>query len=621
LPPPIGTSGPERFSLLHFRGDYEVHQSLFQIQIGAGGVTFADGAPLLEAIIEQQTITVECDCEPELSIDDVVVTEGDTAVFTVTLSKPSDLLVTVYASTAAGSARSTQDFQPVSNQRITFQPGVTQRQVTVPTIDDPNIEADEFFWVVLSKSDNAILGHGNEGRGTILDNDFASVGFARPASTVGEANVLHPVDVKLTIPGGGILTRDVSVDVADLLIGSAATPADYTYTNPTMVTFVAGSGDGATQQVYLAIVDDHLIEADETVDLQLNNLVDGTGGRVAIDSQQQSHEVTIIDNDLAQVRFSQPASRVPEGTSPHRVYVELVLADGDQLAAPISVDVMDLMSGTATSIADYALLTSTVTFGPGSTHGTTRPANMNIVADNLVEGDETVNLHLHNLAAGAGVKAAIDAGHRDHTVTITDNNFAQVRFSEPASRVAEGTPRHTADVQLVLADDDQLARAISVDVVDLLTGTANPTNDYALLTSKVHFAPGSINGARQPAQLSTADDELVEGDETVDLQLQNLAAGNGMMATIDTDHDDHMVTIVDETPVPVIDQPEIVAPPAATEPETPVAPQPQSDSTSGDSENSQPVEPVTTAPIEPTSERAYWKWLLTSGWETRQGNS
>ena len=70
----------------------------------------------------------------------------------------------------------------------------------------------------------------------------------------------------------------MSINVDDLLSGTAGTPADYTFTDPTTVTFDAGSGS-ETQFVTLTIVDDLLAEGSETVSLDLNTLVDPAGNQ------------------------------------------------------------------------------------------------------------------------------------------------------------------------------------------------------------------------------------------------------------------------------------------------------------------------------------------------------
>lgn len=58
------------------------------------------------------------------------------AVFTVTISTPSGLPVTVDYSTANNTALAGSDYTSTSSGTVTFAPGVTTRTILVPTIDD-----------------------------------------------------------------------------------------------------------------------------------------------------------------------------------------------------------------------------------------------------------------------------------------------------------------------------------------------------------------------------------------------------------------------------------------------------------------------------------------------------
>ncbi len=90
------------------------------------------------------------------------------AVFTVSLSSPSDVPVTVDYVTSPGSADSGVDFKPISGT-LTFDPGVTTRSIVVPTIDDPNPDDDETFTVTLSNPTGGATLADWQGQATIED--------------------------------------------------------------------------------------------------------------------------------------------------------------------------------------------------------------------------------------------------------------------------------------------------------------------------------------------------------------------------------------------------------------------------------------------------------------------
>ena len=78
------------------------------------------------------------------------------AAIGVSLSAPSDLTVKVDYATANGTATAS-DYTPTSGT-LTFAPGVTTRQISVPIFNDLREEADETFTVALTAPVKATLG-------------------------------------------------------------------------------------------------------------------------------------------------------------------------------------------------------------------------------------------------------------------------------------------------------------------------------------------------------------------------------------------------------------------------------------------------------------------------------
>jgi TolB protein len=145
---------------------------------------------------------VDDDPEPSLSIDDVSVAEGDAgtvdALFTVSLSNPSDFSVSVDWAAADGTATATEDYQPASGT-LSFTPGQTTGTLTVRAIGDELAEPDESFRILLSNPQRASLGDG-EGAGTIRDDDDDGGGQEEP-------------DTRITA-GPPAATREVTPSVA-----------------------------------------------------------------------------------------------------------------------------------------------------------------------------------------------------------------------------------------------------------------------------------------------------------------------------------------------------------------------------------------------------------------------
>ena len=110
---------------------------------------------------------------PRISIDDVMVTEGNSgytnAVFTVSLSNPSSQPVTVWFITWFGTALPLLDFAPDLG-RITIPAGQLQATITVRVRGETVVEANETYYVVLFAPSGAGIDD-DIGKGTIVNDD------------------------------------------------------------------------------------------------------------------------------------------------------------------------------------------------------------------------------------------------------------------------------------------------------------------------------------------------------------------------------------------------------------------------------------------------------------------
>ena len=143
----------------------EANETYFVNLTSPVNATIADGQGL-------GTITDD-DPPPELSIDDVTVTEGNSgttnATFTVSLSAASGRAVSVNYATADGTATAPGDYLSTSGT-LAFDPGETTQSVSVTVNGDLLDEANETYFVNLTAPVNATIADG-QGLGTITDND------------------------------------------------------------------------------------------------------------------------------------------------------------------------------------------------------------------------------------------------------------------------------------------------------------------------------------------------------------------------------------------------------------------------------------------------------------------
>ena len=135
------------------------------LTVVSGDVVLGDG--------QGEGTIVDDDPLAALAVGDASVTEGNsgttTATFPVTLSSPSGKTVSVDWHTADGTAQAPSDYSSTGGT-LTFDPGVTTKQVSVSVNGDTQVEPDETFLVQLTNETNATVEDGT-GVGLIVNDD------------------------------------------------------------------------------------------------------------------------------------------------------------------------------------------------------------------------------------------------------------------------------------------------------------------------------------------------------------------------------------------------------------------------------------------------------------------
>ena len=197
--------------------------------------TFAVSAVLL-CLATPSTIGAAGAVLPTISISDVTVAEqGATtlAVFNVTLTNPSGLLVNVSFATAAGAATYPSDFQGIAGG-VTFFTGETVKTISVPIHGDALPEPTETFVVNLSDADNATITDA-QGVATITDNDVSRLVIQDASLAEGRIGSTHAHFI-VTLAPAHYATVTVHFATAD---GTAVAPEDYSSLSGTL-TFAPG---------------------------------------------------------------------------------------------------------------------------------------------------------------------------------------------------------------------------------------------------------------------------------------------------------------------------------------------------------------------------------------------
>ena len=269
----------------------------------------------------------------------------------------------------------------------------------------------------------------------------------------------------------------------------------------------------------MPIVGDTNDEFDETFVTDLSSPVNAT----IADSQGVG---TIVDNDpLPTVGVDSVATAEGDaGTTTATFTVSLSAQSGK----PISVDYATA-EGTATSPADYAAATGTLSFAPGQT---TKTVDVTVQGDVMDEFDETYDLQLSNLV---NVLPGTVVG----TGTITDDDAAPT-VSIADTSLLEGDAG-AANASLTVSLSAVSGKPIDVSYASA-DGTATAPSDYTGVSGTLSFAPGQ---ASTTVDVTVNGDTTYENDETLWVALSapvNVALG----ATPGT------VTIVNDDPLPQV---------------------------------------------------------------------
>jgi hypothetical protein len=217
----------------------------------------------------------------------------------------------VHYATSDGSAGAPADYASRSGD-FTYTVGQFSKQIDVPIVDDTVIEDPESFDVTLSALTGATFPNAATSvtaTGTIVDNDSPPV-FALDASSY---SVNEDGSVDVTVNRFGDATAPFAVSSSDVFNvnwattdGTATNPADYVPGADQQLEFdstddaetITISATAATQ---IGLVDDTLVEGDETFGLALTGASNASGPGAVQPSlgTPSAATVTIHDNDTA----------------------------------------------------------------------------------------------------------------------------------------------------------------------------------------------------------------------------------------------------------------------------------------------------------------------------------
>ena len=454
-----------------------------------------------------------------LSINDVSQAEGNgpnQMIFTVTLSPQSAQTVTVNYATANGTAIAPADFAAISTQTLTFNPGETQKPISVTINGDTEVEPNESFSVNLSNAVNAAIAD-PQGTGTLTNDDAAASGSVQLSSltySINENAGTATITVTRTLVNPGAVTVNYATSN-----GTATAGQDYTATSGTLSW---AANDATAKNFAIPISDDNSLESHETVNITLSN---PTGG--AVIGSPGASVLTIIDDD------SQPSISIndvtqPEGDGPNLMVFNVTLSAASTQTVTVNCATAN---GTAFAVTDYTAIGSILlTFNPGEV---SKPVTVNIVGDFNIEPNETFFVNLSG-STNAPIFDSQGVGN-----LINDDAAGVIQFESGNFSVSEGSPNAVVTVTRT----GGLASGVSVQYFTI-DGSASSGADYTRVSGTLVFPP---NQATATFNVPIIDDQLDESDETVNLALDLPSGGATLGSPINA-----ILTIVDNDAAPTL---------------------------------------------------------------------
>jgi uncharacterized repeat protein (TIGR01451 family) len=224
--------------------------------------------------LANNTATVVTAIVPSVvTVDDAAVVEGNSGTvpmnFTLRLAPASGQTVTVNYATADDTATLGNDYVGKSGT-IFFAPGQTNQTVTISVMGDPLNEADESFFLNLSSPTNAALGR-SQAVGQILNDDPVPALLIYDAVVAeGNAGITNALFLAfLTAPSGQTVSASYYTAA-----GTAHSPADFIYTNGTLV-FPPGT---TARSIVVPVRGDAVNENTETFFVYISTLENATLG-------------------------------------------------------------------------------------------------------------------------------------------------------------------------------------------------------------------------------------------------------------------------------------------------------------------------------------------------------
>jgi hypothetical protein len=285
---------------------------------------------LIDGSMAMVTITEDDDVSIGFNPTAYMVLEGGSV--DLIIERVGDAEVTVVATvlTRDGSATAGEDYVRLDGVEVTFLPGEFTQRVTLNTLTGVPAEGDEDLAATLTAVDARVDVTQPEASIIITENVVPSISFSTENVEVREEDGSAEICLDLSVP----LSTDLQV-VVSASAGTADSGSDFSAGTQT-ASFTAGSTRACVN--FVIIDDDLALEGDETFTATFET----PDGFASVDPSTAT--VTIIDNDVFTVQFTEDDYSYVEGDPNARVCLEGI----GQIVQPATATVSSLAQGTAT---------------------------------------------------------------------------------------------------------------------------------------------------------------------------------------------------------------------------------------------------------------------------------
>lgn len=438
-----------------------------------------------------------------LSIQASQIQEGDNGVsqmsFELLLDKQTSTGFDVSFRTADATATVVDQDYIAKAETITFTGDANERKTITITINgDINIERDEQFNLILEpladNFNNRLSIPINTVTGTILNDDDAQITITKTDGAEGGV----PASFIFSLPPNVLTDEPIQIDYQ--LAGTAlAASVDYVGANTGSIT-IAPYQNSAT--LSLPVVDDSLIEEDETISINISALNTLYTGAIILNPLIPT--AIIRDNDEAALRISGPIS-VSEGNTGTTALTFTVSLDKNT-GRSFSINYATADGSATVAGNDYIPRNGTLNFAGNASES--YPITILVNGDRNIEQTEDFFVNLLGLTDTFNNRLSVIGAPARGIILDDDNIAANKNIMITALNGSEdGT-----DVRFRFSFPPQVVSDVATSIPYALTGTAT-NNDYTgALTGTVTIPAGQNNVV---LSLPVVNDEIIEGKETL----------------------------------------------------------------------------------------------------------